>query len=65
MTIASWATVEGKFEDGAAYALRQPVYKFSGPNIPAFFSVRLAPPLVVTPDDIDQALEILTEVLNG
>jgi acetylornithine aminotransferase len=27
--------------------------------------LRLAPPLVVTPDDIDQALEILTEVLNG
>jgi acetylornithine/succinyldiaminopimelate/putrescine aminotransferase len=32
----------------------------SGKNV-----LRLAPPLVVTPDDIDQALEILTEVLNG
>ena len=32
----------------------------SGENV-----LRLAPPLVVTPNDIDQALEILTEVLNG
>jgi acetylornithine/N-succinyldiaminopimelate aminotransferase len=32
----------------------------SGKNV-----LRLVPPLVVTPDDIDQALEILTEVLNG
>ena len=32
----------------------------SGENV-----LRLAPPLVATPDDIDQALAILTEVLDG
>ena len=32
----------------------------SGPNV-----LRLAPPLVVGPQEIDRALEILTEVLNG
>jgi CxxC motif-containing protein (DUF1111 family) len=46
ITIASWEETKGKFEDGTEYSLQKPVYKFSGANIPQFYSVRLAPPLV-------------------
>jgi len=46
VTIASWTTTNGTYADGSAYTLQQPVYKFSGPTIPQFYSIRLAPPLV-------------------
>lgn len=44
-TIASYTTNHAQYGDAAPYSLRKPNYAFSGPA-PAFFSVRLAPPLV-------------------
>jgi CxxC motif-containing protein (DUF1111 family) len=43
--IASWTTIEGRYGDGTAYTLRQPVYAFQD-AAPPHFSVRLTPQLV-------------------
>jgi CxxC motif-containing protein (DUF1111 family) len=45
VTISGWTTTDGTFEDGTAFTLRKPTYKFSG-VVPEFYSVRIAPPLV-------------------
>lgn len=43
--LAGYSQIDGTYGDGTAYTLRKPVYRFEGVT-PAFFSVRLAPPLV-------------------
>lgn len=43
--IVEWIESAGRYGDGKPYALRRPVYGFTGVT-PSHFSVRLAPPLV-------------------
>lgn len=43
--IASWQSIDGKYADGTPFALRKPVYAFTG-ETPSHFSVRLTPQLV-------------------
>jgi len=44
-TIASYSIINAQYSDGTPYSLRKPNYVFQG-TTPAFFSARLAPPLV-------------------
>jgi CxxC motif-containing protein (DUF1111 family) len=41
VSISSWTASAGTFEDGTAYSLQKPVYKFTGVT-PEFYSVRLS-----------------------
>jgi CxxC motif-containing protein (DUF1111 family) len=43
--LAGWEETPGAYADGAPYSLRRPIYGFEG-ETPAFFSVRMAPPLI-------------------
>lgn len=43
--ITSFTSINGQYADGTSYSLQKPNYTFQG-DAPAYFSVRLAPPLV-------------------
>ncbi len=65
-SIARWQSVEGNYADGTPFALRRPVYAFTG-ETPSHFSVRLTPQLVGLGllEAIDEADVLAVAEANG